>query len=106
MALGECCISERKGLKDNPILRWNCSQIETEEEEESLQEGDQMAEQWEEEQHLEGILVRRRMEGKHLSPIQRWDCSQIENEEEEESWQEGDQMAETKRKRSNIWKAL
>ena len=42
---------------------WACSQIENEEEEESWQEGDQMAEQWEEEQHLEDIVERRRMEG-------------------------------------------
>ena len=43
-----------------------CSQIENEEEEESWQEGDQMTEQLEEEQHLEDIIVRRRMEGSSL----------------------------------------
>ena len=45
---------------------WDCSQIENEEEEESWQEGDQMAEQWEEEQHLEEVVERRRMEGSPL----------------------------------------
>ena len=43
------------------------SQIENEEQEaESLQGGDQMAEQWEEEQHLDDIVGRRRMEGSSL----------------------------------------
>ena len=45
---------------------WDCSQIENEEEEDSWQEGDQIAEQWEEEQHLEEIVERRRMEGSSL----------------------------------------
>ena len=45
---------------------WDCSQIENEEEEESWQEGDQMAEQLEEEQQLEEIVERRRMEGSSL----------------------------------------
>ena len=45
---------------------WDCSQIEHEEEEASWQEGDQMAAQWDEEQILEEILERRRMEG---SPV-------------------------------------
>ena len=40
--------------------RWNCSQVENEEDE-SWQEGDHMAEQREEEQHLEEV-ARRRME--------------------------------------------
>ena len=31
--------------------------------EEGWQEGDQMAEQWEEEQHLEEVIERRRVEG-------------------------------------------
>ena len=67
MALEECCKSERKRTEgQNPIQRWDCSQIENEEEEESWQEGDQMAEQWEEEQHLEDIVERRRMEGSSL----------------------------------------
>ena len=44
------------------MQRWDCSQIENEEEEESWQEGDQMSEQCEEEQ-LEGIVERRRIEG-------------------------------------------
>ena len=47
----------------NPIQRWDCSQIENDEEEESWQEGDQMAEQWEKEQHQEDVVERRRMEG-------------------------------------------
>ena len=44
---------------------WDCSQIENEkeEEEEDLQKEDQMAAQWDEEQKLEDILERRRMEG-------------------------------------------
>ena len=48
------------------MQRWDCSQVENEEEEESWQEGDQMAEQREEEQHLEEIVERRRMEGSFL----------------------------------------
>ena len=48
------------------MQRWDCSQIENEEEEECWQEGDQMAEQWEEEQQLEGIIERRRIEGSSL----------------------------------------
>ena len=39
------------------------SQIENEEEEESWQEWDQMAEQWEEEHQLEGNVERRRIDG-------------------------------------------
>ena len=46
---------------------WDCSQIENEEEEESGQERNQMAAQWEEEQKLEGIMERRRMEGSSLN---------------------------------------
>ena len=42
---------------------WDCSQVENEEEEESWQEGDQMADQWEEKQHLEETVERRRVEG-------------------------------------------
>ena len=42
---------------------WDCSQIESEEEEESWRERDQMAAQWDEEQKLEEILERRWMEG-------------------------------------------
>ena len=42
---------------------WDCSQIENAEEEESWQERDQMAAQWDEEQKLEEILVQREMEG-------------------------------------------
>ena len=57
--------SQRMALEgQNLIQRWDCSQIENEEEEEeSWQEGHQMAEQCEEEQHLENIVERRRMEG-------------------------------------------
>ena len=42
---------------------WDCSHFENEEEEESWREEDQMAAQWDEEQKLEEILERRRMEG-------------------------------------------
>ena len=50
-----------------PYKRWDCSKIENEEEEESWQEGDQMAEHWEEVQQLEEVVVRRRrMEGSSL----------------------------------------
>ena len=45
---------------------WDCSQVESEDEEDSWQEGDQMAEQWEEEQRLEDVVERRRMEGSSL----------------------------------------
>ena len=45
---------------------WDCSQIEKEEVEECWQESDQMAEHWEEEQHLEEIVERRRLEGSSL----------------------------------------
>ena len=42
----ECRFSERKRTEgQNPIQRGDCSQIENEEEEESWQEGYQMAEQ-------------------------------------------------------------
>ena len=62
MALEECCICERKRTEgQHPIQRWDCSQVGNEKEEESWQESDQMAEQWEEEQHLEEIVERRRM---------------------------------------------
>ena len=67
MAFEESCKNEGKRTGgQNPIQRWDCSQIENEEEEESWQEGGQMAEQWEEEQHLEDIVERRRMEGSSL----------------------------------------
>ena len=49
----------------NTMQRWDCSQIENEEEESWL-ESDQMAEQWEEEQHLNDMVERRRMEGSSL----------------------------------------
>ena len=42
---------------------WDCSQIESEEEEESWRERDQMAAQWEEEQKLDEIVEQRRIEG-------------------------------------------
>ena len=48
------------------VQSWDCSQIDNEGEEESWQECDQMAEQWEEEQHLEEIVERRRMEEHYL----------------------------------------
>ena len=44
------------------MRRWDCSQIENEEEEEIWQERDQMAAQWDEEQKL-GNLGKRGMEG-------------------------------------------
>ena len=67
MAFEESCKNEGKRTGgQNPIQRWDCSQIENDEEEESWQEGGQMAEQWEEEQHLEDIVERRRMEGSSL----------------------------------------
>ena len=47
--------------RQNPRQRWDSSQIENEkeeEEEESWQEGDQMAGQWEEEQHLDGSSLK------------------------------------------------
>ena len=47
------------------MQRWNCSQIEKEEEE-SWQEGDQMAGQWEEEQHLEELVEIGRLDGSFL----------------------------------------
>ena len=48
--------------RQNPIQRWDSSRIENEEEEESWQKDDQMAEQWEEKQHLDDLIERRRME--------------------------------------------
>ena len=45
---------------------WDWSQIENFDEEESWQEGDQMAALWEEEQKLKEIMERRRMEGSSL----------------------------------------
>ena len=45
---------------------WDCSQVESDDEEESWQEGEQIAEQWEEEQRLEYVVERRRMEGSSL----------------------------------------
>ena len=48
------------------MQHWYCSQVENEEEEENWQEGDQMAAHWDEEQKLEEILERRRMEGSTL----------------------------------------
>ena len=50
----------------NSTQRWDCSQIENEEEEESWQEGDQMTEQLEEKQHLEDIIEIRRIAGSSL----------------------------------------
>ena len=49
---------------DVKMRRWDCSQIENEEEEESWQERDQMAAQWDEEQKLVEILEQRRIEGR------------------------------------------
>ena len=77
---GEECEKSEQGQKKNEIIEEGigssqrmalegqnlcCSQIENEEEE-SWQEGDQMTEQLEEEQHLEDIVVRRRMKGSSL----------------------------------------
>ena len=47
------------------MQRWNCSQIEKEEEE-SWQEGGQMAGQREEEQHLEELVEIGRLDGSFL----------------------------------------
>ena len=55
-----------ESVENEEKRRWDCSQIENEEAEESWQEGDQIAEQWEEEQQLEGIVERRRIEGSSL----------------------------------------
>ena len=58
--------SQRRALEgQNSKQRCDCSRIDNEEEE-SWQEGDHMAEQWEEEQHLEDMVVERRMEGSSL----------------------------------------
>ena len=60
-----------QGFKQN----WNCSQIENEEEEEEEDwQKDQTAAQWDEEQKLEEILERRRMEGNswQLEVMQRY----------------------------------
>ena len=55
--------AKEKGLKGKTQLqRWDCSQTENEEEEESWQEGAPTAEQWEVEQILEDIVETRRME--------------------------------------------
>ena len=53
-------------VKKDDMRSCDCSQIENEEEEESWRERDQMAAQWNEEQKLEEILERRRMEGSSL----------------------------------------
>ena len=47
---------------------WDCQQIESEEEEESWREGDQMAAKWDQEQKLEGIF-RTKKDGKKLLAI-------------------------------------
>ena len=62
------CVEEavRRPAGQSFMRSWDCSQIENEEEEESWQEGVQMAAQWDEEQKLEEILERRRMEGRSL----------------------------------------
>ena len=66
MDVDESVENESKRIGGQDLMhRWDCSQIENEEEE-NWQEGDQMAEQWEEEQQLEGIVERRRMEGSSL----------------------------------------
>ena len=57
-------VSDVKRPVEQSFMRsWDCSQIENEEEEESWREKDPMAAQWEEEQKLDVILERRRMEG-------------------------------------------
>ena len=52
--------------RQNTIQRWNSSQTENEEEEEYCQESDQIAGHWEEEQNLDDLIERRRMEGSSL----------------------------------------
>ena len=67
MAVDKSVENEGKRTRGQSLMRnWDCSQIEKEEEEESWQEGDQMAAQWDAEQKLEEILERRRMEGSSL----------------------------------------
>ena len=62
------CVEEavRRPAGQSFMRSWDCSQIENEGEEERWQEGVQMAAQWDEEQKLEEILERRRMEGRSL----------------------------------------
>ena len=67
-AIDESAENKEKRTGGPDLMRsWDCSQIENEEEEESWQERDRMAAQWEEEQTLEGIMERRRMEGSSLN---------------------------------------
>ena len=67
-AVDESAENEGKKTGGSDFMRSrDCSQIGNEEEEESWQERDQMAEQWEEEQTLEGIVERRRSEGSSLN---------------------------------------
>ena len=65
-AQGDAKSSAHRTVGQRVMQNWDCSQIENEEveEEEGWQEGDQMAAQWDEEQKLEEILERRKMEGK------------------------------------------
>ena len=57
----------QRPVGESAMRRWDCSQIENEAEDESWRQGDQMEVHWDEEQRLEEILERRRMEG---SPLQ------------------------------------
>ena len=56
----------QKSAGQSFMRSWCCSEIENEEEEESWREGGQIAAQWEEEQKLEEIVERRRIEGSSL----------------------------------------
>ena len=67
MTVEERFINEGKrtgGL--DPMQSRDCSQIENEKEEESWQGGDRMAKQREEEQHVDEMVERRRMDGSSL----------------------------------------
>ena len=56
----------KRPVEQSFMRSWDCSQIENEEEEESWQERDQMATQWDEGQKIEEILEQRRMKGRSL----------------------------------------
>ena len=56
----------KRPVEQSFMRSWDCSQIENEEEEESWQERDQMATQWDEGQKFEEILEQRRMKGRSL----------------------------------------
>ena len=68
MDVDESVENEGKRIGGQDLMqRWDCTQIENEEEEERWQEGDPMAEPWGEKQQLEGIVEGRRIEGSSLT---------------------------------------